>query len=91
MSTSPLLLGRSPRYRRCVGRHHDEDGDGVADQLDDQSRAYRENDNPTTDEEIAAIAEEGGVLDPASATPRTVEVYEAMDWDAGREDPPVSP
>lgn len=71
-----------------MGRHHDEDSDGVADQLDQQSRAYRENDNPTTDEEIAALGTPvfinslSGLHSPAQ--------YEASDWDFGREDPPVS-
>lgn len=73
-----------------VGRHHDEDGDGVADQSDLQSRAYRENEKPTTDEEIMAIAEEGRVLDLAFIQPRSVEDYEAMNWDSGREDPPAA-
>lgn len=72
-----------------MGRHHDNDGDGLADQLDDQSKAYRFNENPTTDEEIEALALAGGVQRLDFTQPRPVEDFEAANWDSGREDPPV--
>lgn len=70
-----------------MGKHTDADGDGLADRPDLQSSAYRENDDPTPDDEIFLHAETIHIGAGSIEDVRLPDYWEEQVWDAEREDP----